>query len=154
MGKLQGFIGYAFIDENGEDRFTTPPKMSNTQLYKQFGNSVTIPVIEQMAIYMNECIVFLNNELRKEKENMNKQFKFIDLFAGIGGFHYGLNKCGGVCVLASEIDNNACESYYKNYGISPVGDICELKSNEVPQFDLLCAGFPCQSFSNIGTKED
>ena len=83
---------------------------------------------------------------------MNKQFKFIDLFAGIGGFHYGLNKCGGVCVLASEIDNNACESYYKNYGISPVGDICELKSNEVPQFDLLCAGFPCQSFSNIGTK--
>jgi DNA (cytosine-5)-methyltransferase 1 len=67
-GKLQGFIGYAFIDENGEDRFTTPPKMSNTQLYKQFGNSVTIPVIEQMAIYMNECIVFLNNELRKEKE--------------------------------------------------------------------------------------
>lgn len=58
-GKLQGFIGYAFIDEKGEDKFTLPSDVSNTQLYKQFGNSVTIPVIEQMALFMYECIKFL-----------------------------------------------------------------------------------------------
>ncbi|SHE90330.1 DNA (cytosine-5)-methyltransferase 1 [Tissierella praeacuta DSM 18095] len=83
---------------------------------------------------------------------MNKQFKFIDLFSGIGGFHYGLAQCGGQCVLASDIDSSARKTYEINFGIQPAGDICELKSNEIPEFDLLCAGFPCQSFSNIGTK--
>lgn len=61
-GKLQGFIGYAFLNKKGEDLFTLPPGVSNTQLYKQFGNSVTIPVIEQMAIFMQKCIDFLENK--------------------------------------------------------------------------------------------
>lgn len=61
-GKLQGFIGYAFVDENGADKFSAPPKMSKAQLYKQFGNSVTIPVIEQMALYMYECMEFLEEK--------------------------------------------------------------------------------------------
>ncbi len=60
-GKLQGFIGYGFLDENKNDKFTLPPNVSKTQLYKQFGNSVTIPVIEQMAIFMKECIDYLEN---------------------------------------------------------------------------------------------
>lgn len=63
--KLQGFIGYAFINEKGEDKFSMPPNISNTQLYKQFGNSVTIPVIEEMALYMNKCINFLENQLKE-----------------------------------------------------------------------------------------
>lgn len=67
-GKLQGFVGYAFVDKNGEDKFSTPPKISKTQLYKQFGNSVTIPVIEQMALYMNECIEFLESQRKKVLE--------------------------------------------------------------------------------------
>lgn len=54
-GKLQGFVGYAFLDEEGEDRFHFPEGMVRTQQYKQFGNSVTIPVIEEMAFYMLEC---------------------------------------------------------------------------------------------------
>lgn len=61
-GKLQGFIGYAFLNKEGKDLFTLPPGVSNTQLYKQFGNSVTIPVIEQMAIFMQKCIDFLENK--------------------------------------------------------------------------------------------
>jgi DNA (cytosine-5)-methyltransferase 1 len=60
-GKLQGFVGYAFLNETGEDIFSLPPGVSNTQLYKQFGNSVTIPVIEQMAIFMHKCIKLLEN---------------------------------------------------------------------------------------------
>jgi DNA (cytosine-5)-methyltransferase 1 len=83
---------------------------------------------------------------------MEKQFSFIDLFAGIGGFHYGLAQCGGKCVMASEIDSDARETYYKNYEILPLGDIYSIKSEDIPEFDLLCAGFPCQSFSNIGNK--
>ena len=83
---------------------------------------------------------------------MEKKFRFIDLFAGIGGFHYGLIQCGGKCVMASELDDTAKETYFENYGIMPLGDICNINSKDIPEFDLLCAGFPCQSFSNIGTK--
>lgn len=66
-GKLQGFINYAFIDGKTGDKFSFPEKISNAQRYKQFGNSVTIPVIEEMAIYMNKCIKFL--EESKDFEN-------------------------------------------------------------------------------------
>ncbi len=81
-----------------------------------------------------------------------KSFTFLDLFSGIGGFHYGLSKCGGQCVMASEIDETAIETYKKNYGITPVGDISNIDTKDIPDFDLLCAGFPCQSFSNVGQK--
>lgn len=79
-------------------------------------------------------------------------FKFIDLFSGIGGFHYGLARCGGKCVMASEIDSIAIETYERNYGITPKGDISKIGVNDIPEFDLLCGGFPCQSFSNVGQK--
>ncbi len=80
------------------------------------------------------------------------EFRFIDLFSGIGGFHYGLAKCGGKCVMASEIDPIAIETYQKNYGITPKGDVGKIEIKDIPQFDLLCGGFPCQSFSNVGQK--
>ena len=79
-------------------------------------------------------------------------FKFIDLFSGIGGFHYGLAQCGGKCVMASEIDPIAIETYKTNYGITPKGDISKIDIKDIPEFDLLCGGFPCQSFSNVGQK--
>lgn len=80
-------------------------------------------------------------------------FTFIDLFAGIGGFHYGLAQCGGKCVMASEIDPIAAGTYFWNYGINPLGDVCAIQSKDIPDFDVLCAGFPCQPFSNIGRKQ-
>lgn len=83
---------------------------------------------------------------------MENSFTFIDLFSGIGGFHYGLKKIGGICCLASDIDPVACETYKKNFNIEPKGDIYDIASVEIPDFDLLCGGFPCQSFSNIGPK--
>jgi len=81
---------------------------------------------------------------------MRKKFTFIDLFSGIGGFHFGLSKIGGKCVMASDIDPYANETYKKNYNMEPKGDIAEVQSKDIPNFDVLCAGFPCQSFSNIG----
>lgn len=78
--------------------------------------------------------------------------KFIDLFAGIGGFHQALSYHGAKCVFASEWDKYCQEIYLKNYGILPEGDITIIPENEIPSHDILCAGFPCQAFSISGKQ--
>lgn len=80
------------------------------------------------------------------------KFTFIDLFAGIGGFHEAAKELGGKCVFASEIDVYAQKAYEANYGIVPHGDITRIPSQQVPDHDILFAGFPCQPFSIIGSK--
>ena len=80
-------------------------------------------------------------------------FKFIDLFSGIGGFHQGASWAGGKCVMASDIDKVANQTYKENYGIEPKGDIYEIEGKDIPDFDLLCAGFPCQAFSQVGQRK-
>lgn len=79
-------------------------------------------------------------------------FKFIDLFAGIGGFRLALERLGGTCVFSSEINPHACEMYQANYGENPFCDITKLDPNTLPDFDILCGGFPCQAFSIAGKK--
>lgn len=76
--------------------------------------------------------------------------KFIDLFCGIGSFHYSLKKLGFECVMACDINEPARKTYHANYGIVPLGDVTDIAPESVPSFDILCAGFPCQPFSNIG----
>lgn len=82
---------------------------------------------------------------------MNR-FKFIDLFAGIGGFHQAMSNLGGECVLASEIDEYAIETYKANYGIDSAHDITQINNEEIPYHDVLCGGFPCQAFSKAGKR--
>ena len=77
-------------------------------------------------------------------------YSFIDLFAGIGGFRSALEKKGLRCVFSSEIDKHAREAYEKNFGERPFGDITEISENDIPNHDILCAGFPCQAFSISG----
>lgn len=84
---------------------------------------------------------------------MNYTFTFADLFSGIGGFHLGLSQLGGNCVVACDINTLANENYEENFGIKPLENIRELPSRLIPNFDILCAGFPCQSFSRIGQKK-
>lgn len=79
-------------------------------------------------------------------------FKFIDLFCGIGGFHQALSQLGGTCVFASDIDKECQKTYFHNYGILPVGDITKVDETTIPEFDVLCGGFPCQSFSKAGNR--
>lgn len=81
------------------------------------------------------------------------RFKFIDLFAGIGGFHIAMEQLGGECLFASEIDPKAREVYLNNFGIMPGGDITKIDEMDIPGHDILCAGFPCQSFSKAGNRE-
>lgn len=80
-------------------------------------------------------------------------FKFIDLFAGIGGIRLGFESVGGRCVFSSEIDEDACKTYEANFGEHPSGDITKIEARDIPDFDILLAGFPCQAFSIIGKKE-
>lgn len=82
------------------------------------------------------------------------KFKFIDLFAGIGGFRMAFQNLGGECVFSSEWDEQAQKTYYANYGDMPFGDITkESTKNYIPKdFDILCAGFPCQAFSLAGRR--
>lgn len=78
--------------------------------------------------------------------------KFIDLFAGIGGFRLALEANNAVCVFSSEIDKYARNAYYANFGEIPSGDIFKISSSEIPNHDILCAGFPCQPFSVAGKR--
>jgi DNA (cytosine-5)-methyltransferase 1 len=80
-------------------------------------------------------------------------FKFIDLFAGIGGFRLALEELGGECVFSAEINPHACEMYEANYGDNPFNDITKLDAKKIPDFDILCAGFPCQAFSIAGRQK-
>ena len=80
-------------------------------------------------------------------------FKFIDLFAGIGGIRLGFESVGGQCVFSSEFDEDACKTYEANFGEHPSGDITKINAKDIPDFDILLGGFPCQAFSIIGKKE-
>ena len=83
---------------------------------------------------------------------MKKNFKFIDLFSGIGGFHQAMVQLGGKCILASEIDLPAIETYKENYGIDSNVNVRDIDAKDIPDFDVLCAGFPCQTFSKAGKQ--
>lgn len=89
--------------------------------------------------------------MAKEKE----KFTFIDLFAGIGGFHQAMVRLGGKCVFASELKEDLRELYKKNFGIDCTGDINEIDiAKDIPNdFTMLCAGFPCQPFSKAGKQQ-
>lgn len=103
----------------------------------------------------NEIIELLNKDVVETQRDVvlsSSNLRYIDLFCGIGGFHQALNRIGASCVLACDIDNKCREVYYKNYGILPHDDITTLNTENIPDLDILCAGFPCQPFSNGGHK--
>ena len=80
-------------------------------------------------------------------------FNFIDLFAGIGGIRIPFEKLGGTCVFSSEWDKHAQQTYAHNFGEIPAGDITKIDEADIPDHDILLAGFPCQPFSIIGDKQ-
>lgn len=82
-----------------------------------------------------------------------ENFTFVDIFSGIGGFRIALEENGGECVFSSEIDKYAQRTYYENFGDIPSGDITKIDAIDIPDHDILCAGFPCQPFSLAGKRK-
>jgi DNA (cytosine-5)-methyltransferase 1 len=80
-------------------------------------------------------------------------FRFIDLFAGVGGMRIAFESAGGTCVFSSEWDKDSQKTYSENFGEIPHGDITQISADKIPNFDILLAGFPCQPFSSIGQRK-
>lgn len=85
--------------------------------------------------------------------SIKQTFSFTDLFAGIGGFRIAFEQAGGTCVFSSEWDKFAQETYRANYGETPAGDITKIAASDIPDHDVLTAGFPCQPFSIAGVSK-
>ncbi|MCI8636402.1 MAG: DNA cytosine methyltransferase [Clostridia bacterium] len=83
---------------------------------------------------------------------MSEKLKFIDLFCGLGGFRIALEKQNCTCVFSSDIDKSVAQVYENNFGEYPSGDITKIDTKDISDFDILCGGFPCQSFSIAGKR--
>ena len=131
---------YLMMDE-GEDK-----NKKRSELIESFGFSGE-NLCQAEQFFSSKDISFRHAE--------KPSFTFIDLFAGIGGFRLAMQANGGECVFSSEWDDAAKQTYYENYGEVPFGDITkdETKALIPEHFDVLCAGFPCQAFSNAGLKK-
>ena len=82
-----------------------------------------------------------------------RQFRFIDLFCGIGGFRIAFERAGARCVFSSDWDKFSRQTYAANFGETPHGDIHSVAVADIPKFDILCGGFPCQPFSLAGVSK-
>jgi len=111
-----------------------------------------IKVLRKAGVYKNkdQFHKLVSNEI--QIKSTGQDFTFIDLFAGIGGMRQGFQKANGICVFSSEFEKNAQETYEKNYGEFPFGDITKISAKDIPNHDILVAGFPCQPFSHAGLK--
>lgn len=90
---------------------------------------------------------------RANGSDPHRRLKFIDLFCGIGGFRFAFERAGGECVFSSDYDKYSQITYEANFGGKPHGDIYAVADAEIPPFDILCAGFPCQPFSIAGVSK-
>lgn len=136
---------------NGVSKYYKKDALKILQNFTEYKQDDNVPIVQEDAL----------QQLLFEVENVpfptpeNYAFKFIDLFAGIGGFRLALQNIGGKCVYTSEWDNAAKKTYRENFGEIPFGDITkESTKNYIPdEFDVLCAGFPCQAFSIAGNRK-
>lgn len=104
------------------------------------------------ALEFNSIMQFAESVPFEDKKK-NPDFTFIDLFAGIGGIRIPFQELGGKCVFTSEWDKFAQKTYRVNFGEEPQGDITKIEAKDIPDFDVLLGGFPCQPFSQAGLKK-
>jgi len=120
--------------------------------------------VEEKIKELNKKLIVENEEVNVNTDTMEhqqpKEVKYIDLFCGLGAFHTAFNrnntlqnKVKYTCVLASDINEGVRNIYEENYGIKPEGDINKINIDTMPDFDILCAGFPCQPFSIAGNQK-
>jgi DNA (cytosine-5)-methyltransferase 1 len=100
-----------------------------------------------------EALALMLDDRHKERQEKKGKFTFIDLFAGIGGMRLAFEACGGQCVFTSEWDRYCQKTYFDNFGVMPYGDITKINEKDIPDHDILVAGFPCQPFSIAGVSK-
>lgn len=103
--------------------------------------------------YASKALMQFLSQKTKETVPENKDFTFIDLFAGIGGMRIAYEKVGGHCVYSNEWNKYSQQTYFANFGEQPDGDITKVEADSIPDHDILVAGFPCQPFSIAGVSK-
>lgn len=121
---------------------------SGEKLLREWENGVSVPpekTYQKILSFASDRPYFNTSH--------DGEFRFIDLFAGIGGIRIPFQELGGACVFSSEWDQFAQKTYTVNFGETPSGDITMIESSSIPDFDILLGGFPCQPFSSAGLKK-
>lgn len=129
-----------------------------THYLHNLGNGVTQYFQEPAIAYLSKQTINRQEKLNLEWDipfpsPKNPKFKFIDLFAGVGGIRLAYQKAGGKCVFSSEYNKFAKVTYEANFGEVPFGDITVIDEKSIPEHDILLAGFPCQPFSIAGVSK-
>lgn len=132
-------------------------------IMKQLSLKLDDHLYEKLHTYTNDKGVSVSSVLtdslvgflvqQKKSQTTPGKFTFIDLFAGIGGMRIAFSRQGGTCVFSSEWDKYAQKTYFDNFDEMPQGDITQVASEDVPDHDILVAGFPCQPFSIAGVSK-
>lgn len=102
---------------------------------------------------VREAVAYYMSDVKKKNTGKEKKFTFIDLFAGIGGMRIAFDRAGGQCVYSSEWNKYSQQTYFANFGEQPEGDITKVNAADIPDHDILVAGFPCQPFSIAGVSK-
>ncbi|WP_180080456.1 DNA cytosine methyltransferase [Acinetobacter sp. YH12058] len=137
----------------GSGRSKLSPEIKKKS-YKVYMNIETSQQIELFGVgesFSSKVIDLVQSEIKNRSHI--KEMRFIDLFAGIGGFRIALEEFGHKCVFSSEMDKYCQKVYEDNFKDTPSGDITQISENSIPDFDILTAGFPCQPFSYAGRQE-
>ena len=102
---------------------------------------------------VREAVAYYMSDVKKKNTGKEKKFTFIDLFAGIGGMRIAFDRAGGQCVYSSEWNKYSQQTYFANFAEQPEGDITKVNAADIPDHDILVAGFPCQPFSIAGVSK-
>ena len=123
-------------------------------LYNEL-NSYSAMTEQTIQDCVREAVAYYVSDIKKktEKSETDDSFRFIDLFAGIGGMRIAYERAGGKCVYSSEWNKYSQQTYFANFGEQPEGDITQVEAEDIPDHDILVAGFPCQPFSIAGVSK-
>lgn len=145
-----------YREGSGRKKRTENKLAKNIYLSESLINEINQIDIEGCKSFNKKCLHLIHMGIDANKrnvKNMKEKLKFIDLFAGIGGIRKGFEDKNTVAVFSSEWDKFSKQTYEANYGDVPEGDITKINEKDIPEHDVLLAGFPCQPFSMIGKRE-
>lgn len=122
------------------------------EMYEELSNYSSVS-----GMSMQDCLSVAIRQMlvkaKEEPESKGEKYTFIDLFAGIGGMRLAFENAGARCVYSNEWNKYSQQTYYANFGVQPDGDITKVAAEDIPDHDILVAGFPCQPFSIAGVSK-